>query len=328
MKINTPSVFLLFYKQILRMENKENKSYIERIEIKGLWGRFDVNWTLHSDVNILVGENGTGKSTILLILQAILDTGLLVQKNIGSKSINYSLKIGNESQKFQCRVSKKIFGKDDSGFGYIPVGHAPPKNFLKDVFINYINTFEKELLEKDIISKIAQKDIKSYLDFELYTLETEYWKYQIELFERIVNQGFSKEKANRNHSLFLQKINQLFKNTGKIIGQNSKDKTIIFKQNDIELSLYDLSSGEKQLLIILLTVLLQDEKPSILLLDEPEISMHLYWQYELIEIIRTLNPNCQVIIVTHSPSIFTDGWRDRVFWIEDISHVINETEKV
>ena len=46
------------------MDNNENKSYIERIEINGLWGRFDVDWTLHQDVNILVGENGTGKSTI------------------------------------------------------------------------------------------------------------------------------------------------------------------------------------------------------------------------------------------------------------------------
>ena len=54
------------------MENKESKSYIERIEIKGLWGRFDVDWKLHSDVNILVGENGTGKSTILKLVESYL----------------------------------------------------------------------------------------------------------------------------------------------------------------------------------------------------------------------------------------------------------------
>ena len=42
------------------MENKEAAKYIERIEIKGLWGRYDVDWELKSDVNILVGENGTG----------------------------------------------------------------------------------------------------------------------------------------------------------------------------------------------------------------------------------------------------------------------------
>ena len=47
------------------MENREAAQYIENINIKGLWGRYDVNWQLHADVNILVGENGTGKSTIL-----------------------------------------------------------------------------------------------------------------------------------------------------------------------------------------------------------------------------------------------------------------------
>ena len=49
------------------MANQEAK-FIERIEIKGLWNRYDVDWQLNPDVNILVGENGTGKSTILDII--------------------------------------------------------------------------------------------------------------------------------------------------------------------------------------------------------------------------------------------------------------------
>jgi predicted ATPase len=65
-------------------------------------------------------------------------------------------------------------------------------------------------------------------------------------------------------------------------------------------------------LLILLTVIVQEEKPSVLLLDEPEISLHILWQHELIEIIRTLNPNCQIIIATHSLSLFTKKWRDKV----------------
>jgi predicted ATP-binding protein involved in virulence len=39
--------------------------YINRLVINGLWNQFDVDWNLNPDVNILVGENGTGKSTIL-----------------------------------------------------------------------------------------------------------------------------------------------------------------------------------------------------------------------------------------------------------------------
>ncbi len=303
----TPQYFQHNSANFCEMENKESKSYIERIEIKGLWGRFDVNWKLHTDVNILVGENGTGKSTILKFIESF------------SKWENADIRLKSEFMKIVL----------DNGFSIGMTEHdILPLKWPITHPVKLLQTFESKLLEKDTISKITQKNVQNSLDLELYNLETEYWKYQIELFERIVNQGFSKEEVNKNHNLFLQKINNLFKATGKVFGQNSKDKTIIFKQNGLELSLYQLSSGEKQMLIILLTVLLQDQKPSILLLDEPEISMHLTWQYELIEIIRTLNPNCQVIIVTHSPSIFTDGWNDRVFWIEDICKPSQKLEKV
>ncbi len=306
--MSTPlSIFTFQRANFLKMENKDSKSYIERIEIKGLWGRFDVNWTLHPDVNILVGENGTGKSTILKFIESFF------------KGENAIIRLKSEFMKIVL----------DNGVSTGMTNHdILPLEWPMTYPVKLLQTFESKLLEKDIISQITQKDVQNSLDLELYNLETEYWKYQIELFERIVNQGFSKEEVNKNHTIFIQKINQLFKTTGKVFGQNSKDKTIVFKQNGIELSLYELSSGEKQMLIILLTVLLQDEKPSILLLDEPEISMHLTWQYELIEIIRTLNPNCQVIIVTHSPSIFTDGWNDRVFWIEDICKPTQKLEKV
>jgi DNA repair exonuclease SbcCD ATPase subunit len=46
---------------------KKEVNYIKQLEIKGLWGLYNVNLKLKSDVNIIVGENGTGKSTILMI---------------------------------------------------------------------------------------------------------------------------------------------------------------------------------------------------------------------------------------------------------------------
>ena len=68
-----------------------------------------------------------------------------------------------------------------------------------------------------------------------------------------------------------------------------------------------LSSGEKQILLILTTVFLQEEKPNVLLMDEPEISLHIGWQDKLIEKLRLLNPQCQLILTTHSPN-------DKLLW--------------
>ena len=45
------------------MEQQAN--YIQQIEIRGLWDRYDITWNLRPDVNILSGINGIGKSTIL-----------------------------------------------------------------------------------------------------------------------------------------------------------------------------------------------------------------------------------------------------------------------
>lgn len=73
--------------------------------------------------------------------------------------------------------------------------------------------------------------------------------------------------------------------------------------NDENLELHYLSSGEKQILFILLSVLLKDDAPYILLMDEPEISLHVAWQTSLLNNIQKLNANVQVIVVTHNPLI-------------------------
>lgn len=91
-----------------------------------------------------------------------------------------------------------------------------------------------------------------------------------------------------------------------------------FLNQEEEIEPEQLSSGEKQLLLILLKVFLKEDKPFILLMDEPELSLHIEWQRQLIEAIQILNKNCQIILSTHSPSIFADGWGDKLVFMEDI----------
>ena len=81
---------------------------------------------------------------------------------------------------------------------------------------------------------------------------------------------------------------------------------------------YQLSSGEKQILAILLTVLVQDNKPYVLFMDEPEVSLHVDWQQQLIDLILGLNPNVQIILTTHSPAVIMNGWMDKVTEVSDI----------
>ena len=56
-----------------------------------------------------------------------------------------------------------------------------------------------------------------------------------------------------------------------------------------------------------------------MLMDEPEISLHIEWQERLITLIRSLNPNAQIILCTHSPAIIMNGWADAVTEMEEIT---------
>jgi predicted ATP-dependent endonuclease of OLD family len=115
-------------------------------------------------------------------------------------------------------------------------------------------------------------------------------------------------------------IDELFSYTRKKIDRKRND--IAFYQDGELLFPYKLSSGEKQMLVILLTVLVQDNSHCVLFMDEPEASLHIEWQQKLIAMIRELNPNVQIILTTHSPAVIMEGWLDAVTEVSDISTTV------
>ena len=123
--------------------------------------------------------------------------------------------------------------------------------------------------------------------------------------------------VSRPKTRFQDMIDDLFSDTGKKIIRKSNE--IQFEQDGDILTPYQLSSGEKQMLVILLTVLVQDNQPFALFMDEPEISLHVEWQQRLISLIRSLNPNVQIILTTHSPAVIMNGWVDAVTEVSDIT---------
>ena len=116
---------------------------------------------------------------------------------------------------------------------------------------------------------------------------------------------------------FISTVNKLFKDTCKSIEIEGNRFNVISKGEILPIDA--LSSGEKQVLLILLRVFLMEGKEAYVLLDEPENSLDISWQYELINTLIKLNPNAQYFITTHSPSIFGDGWGDRIIYMEDVT---------
>ncbi|MGK3472092.1 AAA family ATPase, partial [Klebsiella pneumoniae] len=118
-------------------------------------------------------------------------------------------------------------------------------------------------------------------------------------------------------SLLMEILNNLFKETDKEIFITS-DFIVKKINSDITYEINDLSSGEKQLIYTLLRVANSKRKNQIILMDEPEISLHLSWQEKLLASIKKLRSESQIIVVTHSPGIVMDGWMGNYTEIDNI----------
>jgi predicted ATP-dependent endonuclease of OLD family len=110
-------------------------------------------------------------------------------------------------------------------------------------------------------------------------------------------------------------VNRLFKR--KSVEMNPRNELTAKLQNGEPFDLKNLSSGEKQLVIILGEALLQHGAPSVYLADEPELSLHVEWQERLVSSIRELNSGAQLVFATHSPDIVSE-YGDRVIDMEAV----------
>jgi predicted ATP-dependent endonuclease of OLD family len=116
---------------------------------------------------------------------------------------------------------------------------------------------------------------------------------------------------------FIALINDFFDSDKKMKLSPKSEHGISIIKIGKEISFSQLSSGEKQLFILLAEAVLQKKSHSIFIADEPELSLHVAWQRKLITAVRSLNPNAQLIIATHSPEI-AGPWRSSLIKMREV----------
>ena len=264
--------------------------YIKQIEIDSLWsGKKHIVWNLDRQVNILSGVNGVGKSTIL-------------------NKVVKGLTAGGEFPSHMIKGVRMNVVQEEARW----------------IRYDVIRSFDRPLLNIDTIGKLNM-NLATELDFQLFQLQRKYLDYQVNIGNRIIAalQSGEPDAAVKAQDLSAPKkrfqdiIDRLFSETGKRIVRTENE--IRFSQIGETLVPYQLSSGEKQMLVILLTVLVEDNCPYVLFMDEPEVSLHVEWQQQLIDLILSLNPNVQIILTTHSPAVVMNGWMDHVTEVSDIT---------
>lgn len=108
--------------------------------------------------------------------------------------------------------------------------------------------------------------------------------------------------------LFKSVINRLFRHKRMVI---SKDAGMTFTTDaGAPLEATSLSSGEQHEVVMLYELLFKLPPDSLILIDEPEISLHLAWQKQFLQDLTDMTglSGFDVLLATHSPQIISDRW--------------------
>ena len=147
---------------------------------------------------------------------------------------------------------------------------------------------------------------------------------QIEKIDRII-------KYANDYSNSIQRLKEpilRFKDSANLFFKEGKKEIEVNEQGDISIaikgakkknSIYELSSGEKQLIVMLahLAFHKKNRRSPIFIIDEPELSLHISWQEIFVDALITASPDTQFIMATHAPAILAKS--ERKEWCEDLS---------
>ncbi|WP_373350799.1 AAA family ATPase [Acinetobacter bereziniae] len=195
---------------------------------------------------------------------------------------------------------------------------------LNDQVIELINQrlFQYSILSAELRSKFEnlpyEKNIKSHDAKSSYisVLEeiTEKIRYGLDDYIRLSKVLDELEKFQVKHkeiykkvNLFKNLVNSFFEGTNKnIIIRGNGSLKIKINENFFDLDI--LSSGERQIIILIGNLIFNESvsNKKIFIIDEPELSLHIYWQEIFLNSLIEGSEDIQFIIATHSPSIVAD----------------------
>ena len=355
---------------------------LKEIEIIGLFGEMDIKLPLTgknslsegSDVVVLIGENGSGKTTVLNILNDLFNftkkfnnlnalLSLIFDKIIVSTIDNKfivtssslkeykklisllvtTLNNNNDHNNLNQELFELLFYNNSSNINIDTLPESDKVIYLlisQKINLPLINKLLKDInklsssealffptyrrIEKNIsksqekeniffgmtdINELIDKYIENIKDFSSkgYELMKEF----IDLKDMSMIETI-KGNIEKKTRVFIEILNN-FANTcnkylfrKKIIFIPEEFEWYIEKENKKRVTLDNLSSGEKQMLSIFAQLYLKDDKNLIILFDEPELSISVEWQRMLIPDMLKSNKIKQLVIATHSPSIFHD----------------------
>jgi predicted ATPase len=184
----------------------------------------------------------------------------------------------------------------------------------EDIFKSSMNRYNIDVnMVKIVLDRVGDEIQEEYKQKIINIMKSEKifdfeYIYLINLLNKlVVNYEFQRQYDDRITS-FVSTCNKYLRDKYLDYNQSTLSLNIFLKELNNEssksLSLTQMSSGEKQIISLFAKLYLDSNEKSIIIIDEPELSLSLEWQQMLLpDIIRT--GNCSLLFtVTHSPFIF------------------------
>jgi len=322
------------------------------------------------DTVVLAGVNGSGKTSLLDLLEAIFSIEEVEPYQIPIKSFHSNGIVSSHTyslKRFSHKINSELVKNCNNILMSVEVSGISTNN-LTNCEWKASDTIEyQDLAEKIHRSRVNGEPI--ILDLQLYDLKSEQmpenllclevqptsltgkWSGEL-IFSCLVYEWNKTSQLCYIHTDFLQKdkieqdvakylIDSLINGVvqkrelpaGLVIqeiinrinnmfdGMDMKTKLVditatapIFESfNGKKISINQLSSGEKQLFcqaVYLQKLNLQD---SIILIDEPETSLHPTWQRNILKLYQNIGKNNQIIVATHSPHVIASVKPESLF---------------
>lgn len=151
------------------------------------------------------------------------------------------------------------------------------------------NNFKNSIV--NILNKIEQSgELDKILEHQLLS----------QLFENMIDELEVEKLILSSINLLVDKFNTYLINDKKLVVNSSE---VYVDIDSARHSVNELSSGERHILTFLTLVLFEGQDRNFLIIDEPEISLNIKWQRELMSIFSTLLPKTQIIVASHSPAL-------------------------
>ena len=297
---------------------------IKNLHIKEFKGLRDISINFEKndeplDLVVLAGSNGSGKTRVL---ESILK---YFQDHLNYKQNNIETGIFYEEKEKNCISNVRDFFYGLEYFSYHEVNnplyekHIEIKNKL-DILtkIIYVPT-EINFQKMDVASTTFVQAYK-FINIVNTNLITDMPSY-------IATKMISAMLKNKNEKVgdvqkkVFNEINEIFENLSidvkvEDISQDGRNITLFTNSSGDEFDINELSSGEKQLFLRTLAIRMLNPENSIILIDEPELSLHPKWQQRIVDVYRKIGKNNQIIIATHSPHILGSVRKENIMLLD------------